>query len=221
MATDIDIVNQALALLGDEATVSSIDPPEGSAQAEHAARFYNMALDTMLDSHYWGFCSTRSYLNLLTDTPLFGWLYAYAVPNNAVNIFGIFQDGSLDDQNPQTYEMETLVDGTTVIYSNTENAICRYTIRITDTAKFQPAFVDAFVDKLASLLAGPVLKGDTGAKMAMTYRNLFARESLPRAKESDAAQRKIVVRHNPDHLAARGSIPVNAYLDDNPGGWVR
>ena len=34
--------------IGDAATVSSINPPEGSAQAEHCARFYPIARDALL-----------------------------------------------------------------------------------------------------------------------------------------------------------------------------
>ena len=40
MASEVEICNLALARLGDAATVVSIDPPEGSAQAEHCAMFY-------------------------------------------------------------------------------------------------------------------------------------------------------------------------------------
>ena len=43
MATEVDICNIALAHLGDDATIASLSPPEGSAQAEKAARFYPIA----------------------------------------------------------------------------------------------------------------------------------------------------------------------------------
>ena len=46
MATEVDICNLALAHLGDDATIASIKPPEGSAQAEKSARFYPIARDT-------------------------------------------------------------------------------------------------------------------------------------------------------------------------------
>jgi hypothetical protein len=38
VASSVDIANLALAHLGDEAAVTSFDPPDGSAQAEHCAR---------------------------------------------------------------------------------------------------------------------------------------------------------------------------------------
>ena len=59
MASEVEICNLALARLGDAATVVSIDPPEGSAQAEHCAMFYPMARDTLLAQHPWGFAQRR------------------------------------------------------------------------------------------------------------------------------------------------------------------
>ena len=51
MPSAVTICNLALAHLGDSATVSSIDPPEGSAPAEHCARFYPVALGLLLEAH--------------------------------------------------------------------------------------------------------------------------------------------------------------------------
>ena len=53
MASDVDICNEALSHLGDSATVSSINPPEGSAQAEHCARFYPTTLATLFGTPTW------------------------------------------------------------------------------------------------------------------------------------------------------------------------
>lgn len=212
MATIVDICNLALSRLGDEATVSAIDPPEGSAQATHCARFYPMALDTMLDSHYWAFATQRASLVQLSAEPAFGWLYAYAQPNNSINIIGIYLPGALDDTNPQAFEMESLPDGSTIIYTNVADAVARYTIRATDPAKYQPLFVEALVWLLASNLAGPVLKGDEGVKMTIQCYKMH-KAALADAKTSDANQRKVTILHNPEALAARGNC--------TPGGWTR
>ena len=60
MASDVEICNLALSHLGDTATVASIDPPEGSAQAEHCARFYPIARDALLEKHDWSWATRRS-----------------------------------------------------------------------------------------------------------------------------------------------------------------
>lgn len=218
MATVVDICNLALASLGDEATVASIDPPEGSAQATHCARFYPMALDTMLGAHYWSFCTVRDTLVLLSAAPAFGWTYAYAKPNGLIDVIGVYLPGAGDDQNPQPFETEALADGTQVIYTNVENAVVRYTVRVTDPVKFSALFVDALVSLLASRLAGPIIKGLDGIKISQQYYGMHARQ-LAMATASDAAGRKTATRHNPDFLAVRNGTQDNLYGDR--GGFPR
>lgn len=195
MATEVDICNLALAHLGDSATVASIDPPEGSPQAEHCARFYPIARDTLLERHPWGFCTTRATLALLSAVPTSGWLFAYAPPSGALTIIGVFDASATDDSAPQMFERETLPDGTEVIYSNTESAVCRYTLHVTNPARFPPLFINALTWLLASHLAGSVLKGDKGAEA--TLRSFQMSEAyLARAAASDAAQRRVQPAHS-------------------------
>ena len=73
MASPVDICNTALAYLGDVANVVSIDPAEGSAQAEHCARFYPLARDALLEMHDWGFATRRVALAGLAN-PTTQWL---------------------------------------------------------------------------------------------------------------------------------------------------
>ena len=72
MASVVDICNLALGHLGDPATVSSIDPPEGSAQAQHCARFYPIARDSLLEMHSWNFSTYREALAHLQPAE---WIY--------------------------------------------------------------------------------------------------------------------------------------------------
>ena len=88
MSSVVDIVNLALSHLGDTATVASIDPPEGSAQAEHAARFFPFALAAMLEGHPWSFATKRAILAPLNTAPN-GWAYAYGVPADALRVLGV------------------------------------------------------------------------------------------------------------------------------------
>jgi hypothetical protein len=202
LASDVDICNLALAHLGDDATVATIDPPEGSAQATHCARFYPISRATLQDMNNWGFCTTRQALALLTATPVSGWTYAYAPPSDAVNILALFVAGSADDYSPQPFDIEQLPDGTSVIYTNTPNAVCRYTRHIVDTTKFPPLFIEALAWLLASQLAGPVLKGDAGrAATKECYLMFMAR--YREATASDAAQRKVEPTHNVAWVAGR------------------
>lgn len=204
MATEVDICNLALAHLGDTATVASIDPPEGSAQAEHCSRFYPIARDGLLEMHPWGFATKRVQLAMLSEA--WGeWTYAYAQPNDAVNIIAVLDPTASDDYSqtldnaavssggtyvPQAYSCEINENGVPVILTDLENAALRYTALVSDTGNFSPLFVTCLGWYLASMLAGPVIKGDAGAaesKRCLAMVQYF----LQQATESDASQRRI------------------------------
>src|SRR3990172_4324042 len=81
MASVVDICNLAVGHLGGDATISSIEPPDGSIAADHCQRFYPICRDAMLESHNWRFAMRRQSLALLSTTELPAeWAYAYAYP---------------------------------------------------------------------------------------------------------------------------------------------
>lgn len=205
MSSAVDICNLALGHLGDSANVSSIDPPEGSAQAEHCARFYPVARDTLLEMHNWGFASRRvalAQLSVPSANPETTWEYAYAAPAAVAKMIAVLAPDT-DDSMGVEFEVETLSTGSLVIYTNTEDAILRYTARITDTTKFTPLFVDALSWLLASYLAGPIIKGDTGASSGRECFKIFLGQ-FSLAAGSDSRQRRVVDAHVPASIRARG-----------------
>jgi hypothetical protein len=201
MASEVDICNLALARLGDDATVASIDPPEGSAQAEHCARFYPIARDSLLEMHAWKFATRRVQLAKLT-VPSWNWLFAYAAPNNALKLLGVLSATASNEEETQPYETESDANGVPIILTNEDDATLRFVARVTDTTMFSPLFVDALAWLLASYLAGPVVKGDAGAAMAKACLQSFLL-AFSNAKVSDANQRKVRPEHTPDWIARR------------------
>lgn len=220
MASEVDICNLALAHLGDAATVATISPPDGSAQAEHCARFYPMARDALLEMHTWDFTVSRVPLALLS-TNTSGWAYTYAAPSNVLNLIAVLDPQAPDDYSaqssgrcdppilsvgyytPQPFQAE--IDETTgadLILTNQANATLRYSKRITDTTKFSPTFVRALTWLLASELAGPVLKGEAGAAAAVKCNALFDKLYAV-ATASDANYRQIKPRQNVPWMSRR------------------
>lgn len=205
MASEIDICNLALGHLGDKATVSSISPPEGSAQAEHCARFYPIARDLVLEAHEWGFATKRANLALLTDTPPPGFQFVYQLPSDCRNIVDLIDPNAptffpVDERPhhwgdnaftmpPVPYELEARTDGTQIVYTTLESAMIRYVASITDTTKFSAQAIDAIGWLLAAYLAGPVMKGDAGAQMGATCMKAY-RLSLGQAMTNDANNRR-------------------------------
>ena len=214
MATEVDICNLALAHLGDDATIASLSPPEGSAQAEKAARFYPIARNNLLEMHNWNFAAKRGNLALTTNT-LDQWDYAYVAPADMMSPVAIISPTAQNDYatrmsagdtpggitsnyaptivagqySPQQFAVEGAY-----IYTNQENAMLRYQAFITDPSLFSPLFVTTLSWHLASMLAGPVIKGDQGAAEAKRSTQMMT-NYLTSAKQSDNLHRDITVEH--------------------------
>lgn len=225
MASEVDICNTSLGYLGDEATVTAINPePDGSAQAALCQRFYPIARNSLLEMHPWGFATVRFSLSELTaaDCPA-QWQHAYALPSDAINLLEVIDplaasDYSAEIATPfvppgtinanigiytaQPFVAETLMDGTQVLYTNQENAMLIYTRLVTDTTKFTPLFTEALARLLAAKLAGPILKGETGRAESRAQMQEFM-VAFRRATNSDANQRRLVIAQNTTWLNAR------------------
>lgn len=208
MASEVDIVNLALAHLGDNATVVSLDPPEGSAQAEHAARFYPIARDSLLELHQWGFSTKRVALALLSSG-CSEWDYAYAQPSDAFNIIAVLSpdasnaySAGMGAYTPPPFACEIDANGADVIYTDQAEAVLRYTGIVTDTTMFSPLFVMTLSWHLASLLAGPLLKGDVGAAEGKRCAQMM-QGYLSKAMVSDAGQRRSTPQHNVGWISGR------------------
>ena len=173
MSTVVDLVNLALSKLGDRATVTSISPPEGSAQADHAARWYPIARDVALEEFPQNFSTTREVLTP-TDNPSGSWAYAYFKPNNCINMLrlvpnatdatpgAIFSDTQLSANLP--YEVETDANGREIILTDEPNAVLLFTTRVVDPGRFSALFADALVFLLASYLRAGAQGQDRGGR---------------------------------------------------------
>lgn len=214
MASAVDIANLALANLGDTATVSSLNPPDGSAQAQHCARFYPVARTTAIEQAAWDF-ATKRVLLAQVNNPWNMWRYAYAMPSDALSVLAILPKDALNDYSqracspdgfvpwpqgyfpppvdsiytPQPYSIETFA-GQLVILTDVPDAVCRYTFDVSDTTKFSGLFTVALSWLLSSMLAGPLIKGDAGAaesKRCLAIYQMFEAQ----AETSDANQRNV------------------------------
>lgn len=200
MATIVDTVNRALAHLGNKANVASIDPPDGSVEANWAARFYPIAVYRTLEMADWSFARKRAPLASV-DLPLgTTWLYAYQIPSDCLKPrrlitgnFGQFED----DSEPFSREGETLL-------TNKAEAILIYTQPITDATKFPPSFIETLAMSLAADLAGPILKGNEGVQASQRLREAAEGYAMRAAADDGDAQDRPQDQYQPAALRARG-----------------
>jgi hypothetical protein len=135
--------------------------------------------------HEWGFATRREALaDLGSDHDQ--WAYAYAKPSGMLKALAVLPPDT-EDTETQPYIIETNAAGADVIYTNQETAVLRFIVRITDPTRFSPLFVEALSWLLASKLAGPVLKGETGAAAAKSALQMFGAQ-FRLATVSDANQ---------------------------------
>lgn len=173
MASVVQICNMALSHIGSEARVTSISPPDGSVEAGLCAVFYDQARTEMLEPGAWNFALKRETLAALTNDSNV-WAYAYAKPSDCMRPLRVLrptpgvtvftQDSvalQADDRDSADFDVEG-----DVIYSNEPDAVLVYVRDVVDTSKFPPSFTGALSFILASYLAGPIIKGNEGAKFA-------------------------------------------------------
>ena len=222
MTSAVDICNLALGHLGDVANVSSISPPDGSAQAAHCARFYPIARDTLLEQHPWNFAMRRSALAAVSGT-IPEWDYVYAAPADLLTVVAVQGDENEDDYStryapadnvitaptiaagqyvPRRYTIELDANGSRVIRTDQESAQIRYVAKVTDTTKFSPTFIMALSWHLAGMLAGPIIKGDQGAAEAKRCAQMMA-FYLGEARRSDSIQSNTKPEHIVTWMANR------------------
>ena len=204
MASVADICNAALAHIGARAQISSIDPPDGTAEAGYCARFYPIARAELLASHMWSFNKVRALLAEV-DNPSTVWSYAYAVPSDCFNATRILQKSDALRIYQRPWDTPLTADSlhlysergssefileSGILFTHEPEAVLIYGRDITDTAKFSPAFVVALSYLLASYLAGPILKGMEGAQLAGTMRQIATKmkESAASGDASNAAE---------------------------------
>lgn len=200
--TEVSICNLALSRLGETASLSSIDPPEGSAEAEHCAIFYPIARDTLLELHDWKFATRRVLLAAMSDADTWEWAYAYATPAGLVRALKVLPASASAANDGEPFDQQLAESGDRMILTNCAEASLLYTVQCSDTSLFPPLFVDALVWLLAADLAGPIIKGNEGATMAKTCMNWFT-GVLAQAKASDANQRLLRPDHTPGWIAGR------------------
>jgi hypothetical protein len=195
----VDICNLALSHIGESSKVTSLDTTvDLSTQARHCARFYPRAVGFLLEQHDWGFNTRRKPLVLNTNpsasllVQTAEWDFAYDLPNlphNFATSIAVLPPGSSRDAPTQPYEIETDLAGHKLLLTDVEDAVLRYTVKVSNPQRFSESFIQAAAWMLASMLAGPIVKGAEGKKAAADCL-LMMQTFLRKAEAHDSNQKK-------------------------------
>lgn len=216
MVTTVDICNLSLSYIGDVGGVTDVEPSDGSTQADLCARYYPMARETLLDLHRWNFQTKRAAL-VESDSESDNWLFAYELPPDMLAAIDVLpaglgtseEDGIRPDEevaallaSQRRFAIELDEDGEMLLWTNTEDATLLYTAYVIDPQAWPPLFVQALAWKLAAMLAGPLLRGTEGARMATHCEQMFD-SYLGKAQMADTTQRRTRPGHVPPWMSNR------------------
>lgn len=220
MASDVDICNLALGYLGDSANVSSINPPDSVQAEHCARFYPLARDALLNMHNWGFATRRILPASIAVPPEAAGmWAFAYIAPDDSLTITRVYDPTMSDDlvmsipqpydgwwpgstsypaQSslttgdivPQPFSVETDASGNDIIYTNQAGAAISYTSSISDTTKFSPSFTVALAWLLASYLAGPIIKGTEGIKMAQACLKAFA-GAKSEATMSDANERRV------------------------------
>lgn len=169
--TRVDISNQALKNLGETKTIVSLT--EDTAAARLCNRYYDVALQSMLEAFPWPFATETKKLtaNETNDRKDIDWQYAYTLPANFLSVVTIGPDVAGANV---IGEADFDIEGS-VLYCNQADIVLRYTVKSPDPTKYSQHFTNGLAAKLAAEIAPGLMQGDTGVQMAgqMEQRALY------------------------------------------------
>lgn len=159
MASEVEIANVALTLLG-ETRILSLD--DNIKQAREAKAIFNINRDALLSAYTWSFAKKRTQLSALVGTPPFEFGYKYQLPADCLRVIfvGDYYAGlDLTDYRGSPNK-EFTIEGREILTNLGAPLNLQYVYRVTDTAAWQSAFIKAFSCNLAMDLAEPLTQSD-------------------------------------------------------------
>ena len=157
MASSTEICNQALRHLGVSKTIANLETSQESEAATCRA-FYETTRDATLRDFNWPFATKIIELGLVEENPNDEWTYAYRYPSDCIN-FRRLQSGIRNETSAQRIPYKiSRDDAGRLIFTDQQNAVAEYTMRITAAEEFTPDFVLALSFHLAMYI-GPQING--------------------------------------------------------------
>jgi len=195
--SEIDICNLALANLGEQARVTSIEPSDGSREADLCAQFFSLARDQMLEKHAWDFALRSVKPTVQATSPRVDYKYAYDYPEDVASVLTVVRSDvdynykTMGSTGQQPYSVELDANGNRMLLTDQKDALLLYVAKVEDATMWSSLFIRALSWQLASHLAGPVMKGEEGMK-AVQMCEAMAERTLRQATKHDGDHKRDV-----------------------------
>jgi len=145
MASEVQICNEALAVLGVPAILTLTD---NSKAARQCNLIYANKRDELLRNFEWTFAIRRTNLSPIVTTPAFEWDYAFNRPSDSLKLLYV-GDSSGQGRYPFSFEMNKILCNYNLIY-------IKYIMRVVDPNEMDVLFRNTLSAYLSYHLATPL-----------------------------------------------------------------
>lgn len=152
MASDVDICNSALNMIGASNIISLT---EDSRAARVCNQRYEFIRDAVFRAHPWNCCVTRTSLAADSDTPAFEFDHQHTLPADCLRV--------LRPENPDTVFR---VEGRKIISSTTPFKMI-YVARITDPNEYDQLLIESIAARLAADVSYALVNSASLSQMLM------------------------------------------------------
>ena len=167
--SQLQICNLALNHLGMN-SVSALTDDNPSVDACNV--FYEPVRDDVFRELKWPFATIQAVLTT-TSATIVGWDYVYTYPANAVTVWSVYNEATVDRKDEQEFEVllsDETSTGAKIICTNTADAYADYTFKTSDTSVYDTKFVFALSYKLAATMAHMLIgSAEKGLKLMEIY----------------------------------------------------
>lgn len=197
MPSQVDIVNHALALLG-EPKITGLE--EESEAARTAKAVFGLTLEAELQANAWGFATKRAKIAAAAIPPEWGYDYSYPLPADCLTLQFVegqqySQDLSVLTEGKERYRIE----GQSIVTDIEGPLQITYTVMVTDPNKWDAGFRFAMALKLADSMCIAITQNTTKKQfLAAQYE-----DAIRRAMQRTAIQSPPTVPRTTSWLESR------------------
>ncbi len=164
----VDICNMALSHLGEYPAIATIEGSELTARETVFAEWYDTAREYVLKAVIPNFATTRALVLKKIQAPVFGYVYAYEYPADALRVLGF----GASEEKEFDYLIERGQDGKLEIQMGEdypEGLPVRYIANVEDTASFSSDFAIALSYQIAEYVAFEITANTRTAEQLRLY----------------------------------------------------
>ena len=185
MAADIDVINGALARLGEQTILSLADP---SPPGRLASRTYNDIRDALFREFPWNFATKRASLAADVAVPEWGFARAFTLPTDSLRLIEVNNSSDQEWRN----------EGGTIVTDMTAPLEIRY-IALVSVDSMDSTFREALSARLAMEWAEPLAQTST----VVSQMSAFYKNKLQVARAADGQEDRLRVIDSPSFVDAR------------------